>query len=137
MTENPTPKATILVVADNGALIGDLKTALAAAKYELHLAKQARQAVEILNATNGQTHLTIVDLEFPGGLALIGHLIHRVPKTTKVIAASSFFDGTFLGRLKQLGVDDAVQSPATPQAWRKTITNVLEAKASSSATSGS
>jgi len=131
MAENSTPKATILVVAENGALIGDLKTALGAAQYELHHAKQTRQAVELLNSMNAQTDLTIVDLEFPGGLALIGHLIHRVPKTTKVIAASNFFDGSFLGRLKQLGVDDAVQSPASPQAWRRTIATVLNDKGNS------
>jgi DNA-binding NarL/FixJ family response regulator len=135
MSEKSSPKPAILVVAENGTLMGDLKSALAAAKYELHQAKHARQAVEILNAKNSQTDLTIVDLEFPDGLALIGHLIHRVPKTTKIIAASSFFDGTFLGRLKQLGVDEAVHSPAGPQTWRKTIASVLNGKEGSSATS--
>src|SRR5271155_2218117 len=133
MPEKSTPKPAILVVAENGALMGDLKSALAAAKYELHHAKHTRQAVEILNSKNSQTDLTIVDLEFPGGLALIGHLIHQVPKTTKIIAASSFFDGTFLGRLKQLGVDEAVRSPAGPQTWRKTIASVLNGKEGSSA----
>jgi DNA-binding NarL/FixJ family response regulator len=122
-------------VAENGALIGDLKSALAAAKYELHHARQTRQAVEILNSMNSQTDLTIVDLEFPGGLALIGHLIHRVPKTTKIIASTSFFDGSFLERLKQLGVDEAVQSPASPQAWRKTIASVLNVKEGNSSAS--
>jgi DNA-binding NarL/FixJ family response regulator len=136
MPENLQPKATILVVAENGALMGDLKNALAAAKYDLRHAKQTRQAVEILNSINSQTDVTIVDLEFPGGLALIGHLIHRVPKRTKIIAASSFFDGSFLGRLKQLGVDEAVQSPASPQAWRRTIASVLGGNERSSATSG-
>src|ERR1700722_6194110 len=136
MPEKSRPKPTILVVAENGALLGDLKSALASAKYELHHAKQTRQAVEILNSIHSQTDLTIVDLEFPGGLALIGHLIHRVPKTTKVIAASSFFDGSFLGRLKQLGVDDAVQSPASPQAWRRTIAGVLNGKHADAASSG-
>jgi CheY-like chemotaxis protein len=135
MREKSRPKPTILVVAENGALLGDLKSALAAAKYQLHHATQTRQAVEILNSINSQTDLTIVDLEFPGGLALIGHLIHRVPKTTKVIAASSFFDGSFLGRLKQLGVDEAVRSPASPQIWRRTIASVLNGKEGSSATS--
>jgi len=129
MSEKSSPKPAILVVAENGTLMGDLKSALAAAKYELHQAKHAR------NAKNSQTDLTIVDLEFPDGLALIGHLIHRVPKTTKIIAASSFFDGTFLGRLKQLGVDEAVHSPAGPQTWRKTIASVLNGKEGSSATS--
>jgi DNA-binding response OmpR family regulator len=136
MPQNLRSKATILVVAENGALVGDLKGALASAQYELHHARQTRHAVEILNSINSQTDLTIVDLEFPDGLALIGHLIHRVPKTTKVIAASSFFDGSFLGRLKQIGVDDAVQSPASPQVWRRTIAGVLNAEKGSSATSG-
>jgi CheY-like chemotaxis protein len=135
MPEKSRPRPAILVVAENGALIGALKSALGAAKYELHHAKQTRQAVEILNSTRSQTDLTIVDLEFPGGLALIGHLIHRVPKTTKIIAASSFFDGSFLGRLKQLGVDEAVHSPASPQAWRRTIASVLTDNEGGSATS--
>ena len=135
MPEKSRPKPAILVVAENGTLIGDLKSALAAAKYELHHAKHTRQAVEILNSTNSQTDLTIVDLEFPGGLALIGHLIHRDPKPTKIIAATTFFDNRFLGRLKKLGVDEAVQSPASPQAWRKTIASVLNGKEGSSATS--
>ncbi len=128
MAENSRPKATILVVAENGALLGDLRSALTAAQYELHHAKQTRHAVEILNSMDPPTDVTIVDLEFPGGLALIGHLIHRVPKTTKLIAASNFFDGSFLGRLKQLGVDDAVHSPASPQVWRRTIAGVLNGK---------
>ena len=136
MAETSRPKATILIVAENGTLLGDLKSALATAQYDLHHAKQSRHAVEILNAKNPPTDVTIVDLEFPGGLALIGHLIHRVPKTTKVIPASSFFDGSFLGRLKQLGVDDAVQSPASPQAWRRTIAGVLNGKHADAASSG-
>jgi DNA-binding NarL/FixJ family response regulator len=135
MSEKSRPRPTILLVAENGALLGDLKSALAAAKNELHHAKQTRQAVEILNSMSSPTDLTIVDLEFPGGLALIGHLIHRVPKTTKIIAASSFFDGSFLGRLKQMGVDEAVHSPASPQAWRRAIASALNGKEGSSATS--
>jgi CheY-like chemotaxis protein len=130
MPDNARPKPTILVVAESAALMGDLKNALATAKYELHHAKQTRQAIEILNSSKAQTDLTIVDLEFPGGLALIGHLIHRVPKTTKIIAATTFFDDSFLGRLKQLGVDEAVQGPATPQAWRRAIASALNGHSS-------
>jgi PleD family two-component response regulator len=128
MSENITPKATILVVAESGTAVGDLKAALAAAPYQMYQAKETREAIEILSSLNPQTALTIVDLELPGGLALVGLLLHRVPKTTKLIAASSFFDVSFLGRLKEMGVDEAVQYPASLQAWRRTIASVLNGK---------
>jgi DNA-binding NtrC family response regulator len=128
MSEHPRSNTTILIVAENGTLVGDLQTLLASQQYAWQQAKQAREALEILNSMTSPTDVTIIDLEFPGGLALMGHLLHRVPKLTKVIAVSSFFDSSFLSRLKQMGVDEAVHNPASPQAWRKTIASVLNLK---------
>ena len=50
MSENPKPKATILVVAENGTIVGDLQTLLASQQYAWQQAKQAREALEILNS---------------------------------------------------------------------------------------
>lgn len=125
MPVNSRFKAAILIVAAGGTLMEDLKRFLGPGKYDLRHAKQTKQAVQILNSPDSRVDLIIVDLEFTGGFALIGYLIHQASKTTKVIAASTFFDDSFLGRLKELGVDDTVQIPAGPQVWRKAVALVL------------
>jgi len=131
MANNFKRKPTILIAADTGTLVSDIKKALAGQQCELFHANRTPQAIAILTAPNASIDLAIVELEFPSGLDLIGHLIRQTPRTTKVMAASAFFNSAFLQRLKGLGVDDVAQCPLSRQTWRKAIENLLRGEVDS------
>ena len=125
MPDSSKHKAAILVAAETGTLVTEIRRALAGEDYHLHHAKHTPQAIEMLASPNPPVALAIVEVESLSGLDLLTHLIRQSPRTTKLIAVSGFFDDSFLQRLKAMGVDEVVQYPVNPQTWRKAILRLL------------
>jgi CheY-like chemotaxis protein len=128
MTSTPPPGAVrTLVVEDNVAMQGMLKTALARLGHEVTITGNGAEALRALD--DGEFDLIITDLIMPEmeGLQFLRELKQR-PSAPKVIATSGGGHGAasnYLGIAGFLGAAATMEKPFTPQELADTIARVL------------
>jgi CheY-like chemotaxis protein len=117
---------TILVVDDEDAIRELFQDLLSAAGYQVLVASDGRQAVDLLR--RGMTpDLLITDLVMPNqeGIETIQAVRQQFPKM-KIIAMSGAFGGQFLRMAKLLGADATLMKPIQVDQLCVTVDQVLK-----------
>ena len=119
--------ASIVLVAAKEELLNNLKDALADTQVALLHAQNHREAIALLERLRTEIDLAIIELELPdsGGWELIGSLRRHPNNPVKIIATTSRYPVSVLGKLIGLDVDAAVPEALAPEEWRKTVEAVL------------
>jgi CheY-like chemotaxis protein len=117
----------IVLVAAREDLLSNLREALAETNLALLHASTKEEALALLERLKSDIDLAVIQLELPdlSGWDLIKQLTWLPQRPVKIIATTSVFPEPFFGKVRELGVDEVVQSAIPPEAWRKTVEAVL------------
>ncbi|RLC77560.1 MAG: hypothetical protein DRI81_08350 [Chloroflexi bacterium] len=115
----------ILVVDDDPAICELLDISLTSWGFEVTIANNSFQALELLNA--GQFNVTILDLMLPGpnGIEILEHIHERQIKTEVVMLTAYASLSTTIDALR-LGAYDYITKPFQINEIRSTVTRALE-----------
>jgi len=117
-------KETILVVEDEGAVRGLIRTVLMRAGYEVLVANGGDEAVRLSESHTGHIHLLLTDMVMPGtrGDDLARRLAASRPNL-HVLLMSGYTDQT----VGELAAEVAfLQKPFTPSALAQAVRRALE-----------
>jgi DNA-binding NtrC family response regulator len=123
---HPRATETVLVVEDEDAVRGLVKTVLTAAGYEVLEAATPELAVQRASMHDGDIHLLLTDVVMPGmgGPQLAQKIVSARP-TTKVLYMSGYTDNAIVHH----GVLDAgtafLEKPIRPEALQAKVREVL------------
>jgi two-component system, cell cycle sensor histidine kinase and response regulator CckA len=122
----PPPPGKVLVADDDEAVRRLFDRVLTAEGYEVALAADGREALEMLES--GIFSLIITDLVMPGreGIETI-RTIRDAGIAVKIVAVSGAFGGSFLRVAEMLGADAVLKKPVSPQDLLATVRRVLTA----------
>ena len=120
----PPCTARVLVADDEIGVRSFFQKILELSGYEVLLAADGREAVEL--ALAAKADLVITDLVMPGqeGIETIQALRRHNPKAG-IIAVSGAFGGTFLEVARMLGADAALAKPVSGELLLSTVAEVL------------
>ena len=113
------PLATLLIVDDDPLILDTLRLALAN-NFNVHLAENRKQAIEILRAMETPPQLALIDLGLPPtphrpteGFLLIAELLAHSPEI-KIIVLSGQDETSNARHARTLGATDFIAKPCTP-----------------------
>ena len=121
---------TIVLVDDEDSLRRVLKRVLVAAGYQVIVAANGREALDLCAAHPGPIHLALSDVSMPrmSGPAFVRELAKLHPETRVLFmsgdAEASLDDGGGLGERHRL-----IAKPFNPEQLRQRVRDVLDAKA--------
>jgi two-component system cell cycle sensor histidine kinase/response regulator CckA len=120
--EEGKPRARVLVVDDETAILEVMTVGLGATGYEVHTAASAGDALTVLESLDGAVDVVLLDVMMPGmdGVALAGVIRQRYPAIA-VAAATGLPTEQLLQRLRDAGIRDCLTKPYDAAAVRRLI----------------
>lgn len=106
------PRARVLVVDDEAAILEVMKVGLGQAGYVIHTAASGSDALELLAAIDGAVDFALLDVMMPGmdGVTLAGIIRERYPRVA-IAAATGLPTDQLERRLREAGVCDYLIKP--------------------------
>jgi len=120
---------TAILFADDEELIRDLgKSLLTSHGYQVLLAKDGQECLELFKEKQPEILLTILDLSMPkrSGLDVL-HEIRAIDATAKIIISSGYSDLEFMDENTQKTLSGVLSKPYRPDDLLRLIRQVLEA----------
>jgi CheY-like chemotaxis protein len=117
---------TILVADDEEGVRSLVSNILQDAGYTVELAADGAQAVERLRALGDRVRLILLDLTMPilGGAEAAAEL-RRIRPDVPIVAMSGYGDIEVMQRFSEVGVDDFVPKPFSPDQLAAKVRDVL------------
>ena len=117
---------TILVADDEEGVRALVATVLQDAGYTVELAQDGEEAVERLRTLGDEIRLILLDLTMPilGGAEAAAEL-RRIQPDTPIIAMSGYGDIEVMQRFSEVGVDDFLAKPFTPDQLAAKVRDLL------------
>ncbi|AXT18328.1 response regulator [Flavobacteriaceae bacterium AU392] len=104
----------IVLAEDNSTLSLLLKFRLEKEGYELLIAVDGKEAIELIETHNPDLILTDVMMPFVSGLEVISHLRNKLEKDTPIIVFSSAGQEEMILKAFSLGANDFMGKPFSP-----------------------
>lgn len=108
------PKKKIVLAEDNSTLSLLLKFRLEKEGYELFMATDGKQAVDLIENENPDLVLSDVMMPFISGLEVISHLRNKLNLETPIIVFSSAGQEEMVLKAFNLGANDFMGKPFSP-----------------------
>jgi two-component system cell cycle sensor histidine kinase/response regulator CckA len=117
---------TILVADDEESVRSLVASVLEDAGYTVELARDGAQAVEQLQRLGEQVRLVLLDLTMPilGGAEAAGEL-RRIQPEIPIVVMSGYGDIEVMQRFSEVGVDDFLPKPFTPEELTTKVRDAL------------
>jgi two-component system, cell cycle sensor histidine kinase and response regulator CckA len=117
---------TVLVADDEEGVRALVANVLGEAGYTVELAEDGAQAVERLRSLGGRVRLILLDLTMPilGGAEAATEL-RRIQPEVPIVAMSGYGDIEVMQRFSEVGVDDFLPKPFTPDQLASKVRDVL------------
>jgi CheY-like chemotaxis protein len=117
---------TILVADDEEGVRALVASVLQDAGYTVELAKDGEEAIERLRSMGDDIRLILLDLTMPilGGAEAATEL-RRIQPDTPIIAMSGYGDIEVMQRFSEVGVDDFLPKPFTPDQLAAKVRDLL------------
>ncbi|AUP79796.1 response regulator transcription factor [Flavivirga eckloniae] len=107
-------KKKIVLAEDNSTLSLLLKFRLEKEGYELFMAKDGREAVNLIEQENPDLILTDIMMPFVSGLEVISHMRLKLDSGTPIIVFSSAGQEEMVLKAFNLGANDFMGKPFSP-----------------------
>lgn len=107
-------KSKIVLAEDNSTLSLLLKYRLEKEGFELLLASDGKQAIELIEKHNPDLVLTDIMMPFYSGLEVISHIRNQLKRNTPVIIFSSAGQEDMVLKAFNLGASDFMAKPFSP-----------------------
>ncbi|MGM5469422.1 response regulator transcription factor [Flavobacteriaceae bacterium LMO-SS05] len=107
-------KYKIVLAEDNSTLSLLLKFRLEKEGYDLHLAVDGKQAIELIEAHNPDLVITDIMMPFVSGLEVISHIRNKLNAVTPVIVFSAAGQEEMVLKAFSLGANDFMGKPFSP-----------------------
>jgi len=117
----------ILLVDDEGLILTVAKTLLEEMGYEVLLAKNGLDAIEIFHKQHDQIDLVMLDMIMPvmnGSDAFVK--LRKIDKDCKVLISSAFFKSEDMEKLKEEGLSGFIRKPYQQSELSQLIAKILE-----------
>lgn len=107
-------KKKIVLAEDNSVLSLLLKFRLEKDGYELLIAKNGKQAIELIEEENPDLILTDVMMDYISGLEVISHVRNKLESKTPILVFSSSGQEEMVLNAFNLGANDFMSKPLSP-----------------------
>lgn len=107
-------KIKIVLAEDNSTLSLLLKFRLEKEGYQLHIAKDGKEAIELIESNEPQLILTDIMMPFVSGLEVISHVRNQLNKETPIIVFSASGQEEMVLKAFNLGANDFMGKPFSP-----------------------
>lgn len=107
-------KSKIVLAEDNTTLSLLLKFRLEKEGYELFMANDGKEAVKIMETQNPDLILTDIMMPYVSGLEVISHLRNKLNLDTPIIVFSSAGQEEMVLKAFNLGANDFMSKPFSP-----------------------
>jgi len=107
-------KKTIVLAEDNSTLSLLLKFRLEREGYELFVAKDGKEALELIENHDPQLILTDIMMPFVSGLEVISYVRNKLDKKTPIVVFSAAGQEEMVLKAFNLGADDFMGKPFSP-----------------------
>ena len=104
----------IVLAEDNSTLSLLLKFKLEKEGYQLFIAKDGKEALELIENNDPQLILTDVMMPFVSGLEVISHVRNKLNKQTPIVVFSSAGQEEMVLKAFNLGANDFMGKPFSP-----------------------
>ncbi|MFI2742786.1 response regulator transcription factor [Zhouia sp. PK063] len=115
----------ILIIEDNNMVVKTLQFRLAKDGYDLTIAKDGREAMNILEEGTFDLVLTDLMLPFITGNELITHIKKHTPQTPIIVLSTSTQEDIIMDAF-DMGVDDFITKPFSPNELSLRIKRLLK-----------
>lgn len=109
-----TPKYKIVLAEDNTTLSLLLKFRLESEGFELLMAVDGKEAIDLIEEQSPDLVLTDIMMPFYSGLEVISHMRNKLEKNTPVIIFSSAGQEEMVLKAFSLGANDFMAKPFSP-----------------------
>ena len=107
-------KKKIVLAEDNSVLSLLLKFRLEKDGHQLLIAKNGKEAIELIESDNPDLILTDVMMDYVSGLEVISHVRNQLKSTTPIIVFSSSGQEEMVLNAFNLGANDFMSKPLSP-----------------------
>lgn len=107
-------KIKIVLAEDNSTLSLLLKFRLEKEGYQLFIAKDGKEAIELIESNEPQLILTDIMMPFVSGLEVISHVRNQLNKETPIIVFSASGQEEMVLKAFNLGANDFMGKPFSP-----------------------
>lgn len=104
----------IVLAEDNSVLSLLLKQRLEKDGYQLLIAKDGKEAIEIIEKENPDLILTDVMMDYASGLEVISHVRNKLNSKTPILVFSSSGQEEMVLKAFNLGANDFMSKPLSP-----------------------
>ncbi|MCF7567013.1 response regulator transcription factor [Sabulilitoribacter arenilitoris] len=118
-------KKRIVLAEDNNTLSLLLKFRLEKEGYELFMAKDGKEAITLIEASNPDLIITDIMMPFISGLEVISHIRIALDKDTPIIVFSSAGQEEMVLKAFSLGANDFMGKPFSPNELMIRIKRIL------------
>lgn len=107
-------KKKIVLAEDNSVLSLLLKFRLEKDGYELLMAKNGKEAIELIETENPDLILTDIMMDYVSGLEVISHVRNKLKSKTPILVFSSSGQEEMVLNAFNLGATDFMSKPLSP-----------------------
>lgn len=108
-------KKKIVLAEDNSVLSLLLKFRLEKDGYNLLIAKNGKEAIELIETENPDLILTDIMMDYVSGLEIISHVRNKLKSKTPILVFSSSGQEEMVLNAFNLGANDFMSKPLSPK----------------------
>ncbi|MBT3422408.1 MAG: response regulator transcription factor [Bacteroidetes bacterium] len=118
----------ILVCEDDLIILKMLELKLSREEYDVHIAHDGREAKELLNKNEYELILTDIMMPFIGGTELVNYIRTELKSDVPIIVLSGLHDEDTILKAFDLGIDDYIIKPFSPNELSIRMKRVIRRK---------